>query len=67
MIREVASNTFDPAIKGRGKDAASGGAERGRFLLMAHLKVRPTKIRLKSVPPFRKRRMGHPKFQRIET
>jgi hypothetical protein len=26
---------------------------------MAHLNVRPTKIRVKSDPPFKKRKMGH--------
>jgi hypothetical protein len=29
-------------------------------LFMAHLKVRPTKIRVKSAPPFKNRRVGHP-------
>jgi hypothetical protein len=67
MIRGVASNVFDPAIKVAVKAPRAVGAERDGVLLMAHLKVRPTKIRVKGVPPSRKRRMGHLKVQRIET
>ena len=44
----------------RAGEAARKVSAAGSGLFMAHLKVRPTKIRVRGVPPFRKRRDGAP-------